>query len=87
MDPQHSRREGRPLPPRRIAAQGWLHPRRRSPGQRQAAAEADDAPESLFVLVVDDELLDPESELVPVDPEEPPDPPSDFAGALFEPEA
>ncbi|XYI04317.1 hypothetical protein ACMHYB_12725 [Sorangium sp. So ce1128] len=46
-------------------------------------------PESLVVLpLVEGELLEPESELVPVDPEELLlDPPSDFAGGLFEPEA
>ncbi|AGP34972.1 hypothetical protein BE04_26220 [Sorangium cellulosum] len=58
-----------------------------TPGSRQAAAEADDALESLLLLLVDEELLDPESELVPEDPEELPEPLSDFAGGLFEPEA
>ncbi|WP_437932800.1 hypothetical protein WMF37_10830 [Sorangium sp. So ce291] len=43
-------------------------------------------PESLLVLpLVEGELLDPESELVPVDPEELPDPPSDFAEELPDP--
>ncbi|WP_437667803.1 hypothetical protein [Sorangium sp. So ce1182] len=52
----------------------------------------------MVLPLVEGELLDPESELVPVDPEELPDPPSDFpeelpdppsdfAGGLFELEA
>lgn len=49
---------------------------------------ADEALASLLVLsLVDEGLLDPESESVPVDPEELPEPLSDFAGGLFEPEA
>ncbi|HTN84106.1 MAG TPA: hypothetical protein VL242_10480 [Sorangium sp.] len=43
----------------------------------------------MVLPLVEVELLDPESELVPVDPVDPeelPDPPSDFAGGLFEPE-
>jgi hypothetical protein len=71
------------------AAPRWPSPCRCSPSWRQAAAEeADDALESLLVLPLAGEaLLDPESELAPSDPEELPDPPSDFAGGLFDPEA